>query len=743
MQLQKRATDHLSLNDGEAVKFNIADDFISHAISMLTKQYSDPEMAFIRETCSNAYDAHTVAGTQDVPFDLHIPSTLSPYIEIRDYGTGISKDFMLNRYVSVGDSTKRKSNSEIGGFGIGRLSFLIVTEQAAITSFFEGMQYSFNIRYDGNSELVMSQTDERPTEEPNGLRLKFPVQLNRIEAFRQAAKNYFKRVTSVLPNFAGGDFPIEKTKYSHTGESGWGIREEGIDNTIFAIMGNIAYPIPANVLRFDDRFKDVVAVLGSRIDLFFDIGEVVPLPTRENLEMCEHTMVALLARLTSMKDELMEKIEHDIAQSRNLWQAKRAYNSLIGAMSYTLRSIVHSLDLEYDGQNLRNLSWAFKSPEGADKLTFFKRNASGYNSSGNTSWARAADELSHVSHEKYIKHVFILNDTPKGVRPTIDYNYPRSDTEMVLITGTAAGWEAFKKQEIAKGLGKNSFKLASNLLPKPKKARTLSGEAMVSVLDPTSGMTTRGSCHNRRYKDFANEKAYYVLASNFQLHEADREILSNLKAYIANGLLEALPILVLNKNRIGLLKEEPNWIHFSKYVKVKDSAIADKRRQVYEACYKALAYGKMYIMYAHNFSKSQLHSQKYWSHKGKSDWSGKPNWKSKLIRETPRTASALTDLEFLLDKYGKHLTSLKDDTLLSPLAKAVGTVYQTDDIMRKVKSLCRAFDIDYIKLLEAARTPKVAQVKMQEMLDSQVYFIMSAMANQPKFDMEKLKKELS
>ena len=134
MQLKTDTRDHVALNTGEAVNFDIADDFVSHAIGMLTKQYSDPEMAFIRETCSNAYDAHTVAGTEDVPFDLHIPSTFEPYIEIRDYGTGISKDFMLNRYVSVGDSTKRKSNSEIGGFGIGRLSFLIVTEQAAITS---------------------------------------------------------------------------------------------------------------------------------------------------------------------------------------------------------------------------------------------------------------------------------------------------------------------------------------------------------------------------------------------------------------------------------------------------------------------------------------------------------------------------------------------------------------------------------------------------------------------------------
>jgi len=358
MELKKENIKHASGNLSDVTAFGLDSSSASVIIGMLTRQYSDPEMAFIRETSSNAYDAHIAAGTQKKPFDIHIPTPFAPHIEIRDYGTGLSKEFMLNKYTQVGHSTKRKSNAQIGGFGIGRLSFLIVTEQAAITSYHDGMKYSFTVNYDSEGQLIISLTDERPSKEPSGLRLKFPVQSNRVEAFRMAAKKYFSRVSATLPNFIDGNLDIEPPTYS-TRTKYWGLRTNGATNIIYAIMGNIAYPIRTDTLKYDNTFKSVHDLLDSGIDLFFDIGEVVPLPTRENLDMCEQTMDALRKRLELVKEELFKTLNIKLKKSPNRWVAYKHFEEIYSASSYSLKRILNSLGYKYKGEEVHRMKFNF------------------------------------------------------------------------------------------------------------------------------------------------------------------------------------------------------------------------------------------------------------------------------------------------------------------------------------------------------------------------------------------------
>ena len=71
--------------------------------------YSDKIRAVIRELSTNAWDSQVLAGNQDRPFVIHLPSMMEPYFSIRDYGVGLSVKDVLTLYSTYFESTKSHS----------------------------------------------------------------------------------------------------------------------------------------------------------------------------------------------------------------------------------------------------------------------------------------------------------------------------------------------------------------------------------------------------------------------------------------------------------------------------------------------------------------------------------------------------------------------------------------------------------------------------------------------------------
>ena len=78
MKLEQSPQDVVLSGDFEQRDVAIGD--VAFILDMFAdKVYSNKERAVIRELACNAHDSHVMAGTTDVPFEVHLPTPLEPW----------------------------------------------------------------------------------------------------------------------------------------------------------------------------------------------------------------------------------------------------------------------------------------------------------------------------------------------------------------------------------------------------------------------------------------------------------------------------------------------------------------------------------------------------------------------------------------------------------------------------------------------------------------------------------------
>ena len=292
MKLYTEDQDVAVHGDFETSDFAIGD--IAFIVDMFAdKVYSHKERAIIRELSCNAHDSHIIAGTTDIPFDVHLPTQLEPYFSIRDYGTGLSDNEIRTVFAGIGISTKRDSNEVIGCFGIGSLSPYSMTDSFTVKSYIDGMCRTYSCYRDEDRKPVVALLTELETDEANGLEVSLSVQ-GKVHEFLQEAANVFRFWEGTIPNINDKSImsAIEETRdeYAFKGDdfgltAGWG--------SMYALMGNIAYKIPDELDEFSTKGY-----------LKFDLGELSFDTARENLAMDDKTKQAIKDKFKLVKDKL-------------------------------------------------------------------------------------------------------------------------------------------------------------------------------------------------------------------------------------------------------------------------------------------------------------------------------------------------------------------------------------------------------------------------------------------------------
>lgn len=173
------------------------------------KIYSDKILAPVREYICNATDAH---GEFDIDKEVEVSMSMENGVlmwKCRDYGIGMDDDDIRNVFGKYGKSSKRDSEKQIGGFGVGALSGFSYTDTFYVISHHNGVKTSYVCTLgSGNFGVSVGEIYEvgqEPTDE-QGIEISFEVEEKDRYSFNSATVR-----------LVSGFTPDTKLKYTYSG----------------------------------------------------------------------------------------------------------------------------------------------------------------------------------------------------------------------------------------------------------------------------------------------------------------------------------------------------------------------------------------------------------------------------------------------------------------------------------------------------------------------------------------------
>jgi len=303
------------------------------AFQILSSLYSDKPLAIVRELGCNAMDSHIASGQPNLPFHIHIPNTLEPWLTIQDFGTGISHEDIYNIYSVYFASTKTNTNSQVGMLGLGSKSPFCYTDNFTITSIHENVKRIYSAYFNQQGMPTISLASQENTNDKNGVAIQIPIKQTDIGNFTQSIFRAF-RFFDTKPTISGG--AIDWTDSANFEGTFW--KSYSNLNTSYAVMGGVTYPI--DVYKLDGENYDIARKAGLVIK--FDIGELDVTPSREALMYHDWVVKALNNKIDKVKNDFVTKVENQIQNSSNLLDAMKALYLLNNQWSFLNSKLINT-----------------------------------------------------------------------------------------------------------------------------------------------------------------------------------------------------------------------------------------------------------------------------------------------------------------------------------------------------------------------------------------------------------------
>lgn len=305
---------------GEVSETNFTIRSSAHAFKILSSNlYQDKIGAIVREISTNAYDAHILKGNQNRPFEVFLPSLVSPVFRVRDFGPGLSRNDMLTIYQSYFLSTKNTSNEYIGGLGLGGKSPFSYVSSFTIISRFDNERttYTLAINAQGMPTIAVQHTAPFEDGEETGLEVIVPVSSQKdFNTFSSKVQNAYRHYP-VKPLVNGAQIDDANETPVFEGQ-GYKIFDHFVSNGprgIFAIMGVNAYPI--NLSNIDFAHMSACSAY-----VYFDVGELDVTAGREDLSYDPETIRVIKERLSVIYEEVRSNIQQMFDNAKTLREAK-------------------------------------------------------------------------------------------------------------------------------------------------------------------------------------------------------------------------------------------------------------------------------------------------------------------------------------------------------------------------------------------------------------------------------------
>jgi hypothetical protein len=285
--------------------------------------YSDKILAVIRELSCNAYDSHVAAGKQNVPIEIHLPTMYEPKFYVKDFGTGLSHEDVMEMYTTYFDSSKTESDEYIGQLGLGSKSPFSYSTTFLVASRFNGTLRQYTCFKDENNMPSIALLGEEPTEVCNGLQVTLAVRTSDCEKFLTAARKalmYFDPVPDVK-----GVTGFRPYSMTHTVRSeDWRIRDTeywaGMSGA-HVVQGFVTYPVDAEQLTAQGMSAVASAIAATDIDMYVPIGKVETAASREALSYDKRTVTNLIGVFEKAAAEMRQSFQKEFDACTTQWQA--------------------------------------------------------------------------------------------------------------------------------------------------------------------------------------------------------------------------------------------------------------------------------------------------------------------------------------------------------------------------------------------------------------------------------------
>jgi len=550
--------------------------------------YANKIRAIIRELSCNAVDSHVAAGKKGTPFDVHLPNVLEPWFSIRDYGTGLSHDQVVNIYTTYFESTKTASNEFIGALGLGSKSPFAYTDNFSVIAVKDGVKgiYTAFINEQGVPSIALMTSEN--TTDPNGVEVKFSVNDRPdFERFRSEATKvytYFKDrpVISGVADFKFVD-PVYADKDIVPGVHT--LANANSHSSSIAIMGNIAYPV--QVPEADKTLGKLKSMLDCGLVMEFNIGELDFQASREGLSYVPQTIESIKKKLEQLNDQLVIHIKEEADKIENNWE--RAYYLNNRSASYLWRSAVEKYATDTKFTNYKSsygghYYYQLDEEELKNNYNIIIRQFS--KSSYNVACENRKHSINHqTTPMTYYWNVsveqathFIVNDTKIGATERAKYHYRKdkknllgNHTVTVTVIEPADRTKPVKIDEFFANIGNppesQIFKASS--LDQKERATGIGKNVTIMQLERRS----RGyRSVNYVWSDagkmdgFDDSNTYYYLPLSGYQNLGKVADVNQLKIDLVNSGIYTGNIYGVRKGDMETVKAKKNWINLDDYV---------------------------------------------------------------------------------------------------------------------------------------------------------------------------------
>ncbi len=302
--------------------------------------YENPKQSMIKELISNSLDVH-VENNVARPIEITLPNTFNNLLVIRDFGTGLSKEFMSTKYTQVGFSTKEESELSLGAYGIGRLSPLAYTDVYYIDSYYKGTysKYMLTVYDEGAKKKVsLLNIGEWATNEPSGLKVSIPIKEEDYSSIESIVKEHCRYLHNQPPLINGK--PAELVPKIIEG-NGWYITYS-FSSSIVGLIGGM----PNKIKDISDYIKST-----NEIYAYNKLGLVINIPigsvtqtASKDIQKTKFTENTITKLFDNVKAEILEAYQTKLNTIDNLVEAIH----LISFLDSNLYSKLKWRDIEFE-----------------------------------------------------------------------------------------------------------------------------------------------------------------------------------------------------------------------------------------------------------------------------------------------------------------------------------------------------------------------------------------------------------